>query len=113
MVVVPAMVVFSGAPLLDQPMALVLVAVLANVGFASLGVVMSGLTAGIGQRGNLLALLLLPLMMPVMIGAAEATRLGATGDLGESWRRWVQLLAVFGVLYSTIGALLFEHVLED
>jgi heme exporter protein B len=113
MVVFPAMTVFSGAPLLEQPAALVLVSVLANLGFASLGVVMSGLTAGMHQRGNLLALLLLPLMMPLMIGAAEATRLGALGQFDDSWRRWVQLLAVFAVLYSTTGALAFEHVLED
>jgi hypothetical protein len=35
------------------------------------------------------------------------------GDLGDSWRRWVQLLAVFAVLYSTIGVLVFQHVLEE
>jgi heme exporter protein B len=112
-VLFPAIVVFCGAPLLDRPGPLLLAAGLANLGFASLGVVMSGLTAGISHRGSLLALLLLPLMIPVMLGAAEATRLAALGDLGEAWRRWIQLLAVFAVVYTTVGCLVFEFVIEE
>jgi heme exporter protein B len=90
-----------------------LAAALGNLGFASLGVLMSGLTAGLFQRGSLLALSLLPMMVPVILGAAEATRLSALGDLGDDWQRWVQLLAVFAVLYTTIGTLVFEFVIEE
>jgi heme exporter protein B len=112
-VLVPAVTVFSGAPLLNQPLALILVAALGNVGFASVGVVMSGLTAGLLARGSLLALLMLPLMVPVMLGASEATRLAALGDFGEMWWRWIQLLAAFAVMYTTVGVLVFEFVLEE
>jgi heme exporter protein B len=112
-VLIPAVVVFSGAPLLDRPGPLLAVAALGNLGFASLGVVMSGLTAGLSQRGSLLALLVLPLMVPVLLGAAEATRLAALGQFGDAWWRWIQLLAAFAVLYTTVGILVFEFVLEE
>jgi heme exporter protein B len=112
-VVMPAFVLLSGVPLLDRPGPLILTAALANAGFASLGVLVSALTASTSPRGGLLALLLLPLMTPTILGAAEATRLLMLGDLGDAGWRWVQLLGAFAVLYTTLGTLVFEFVLEE
>lgn len=112
-VLVPAFVVFSNVPLLERPGAVVGVALLANLGLASVGVLVSALTAGLAHRGGLLALVLLPLTAPVLLGAAEATRLAAGAELGEAWWRWVQLLAAFAGLFTVLGMLLFEFALED
>jgi heme exporter protein A len=110
---IPAFVVFSNAPLLDRPLPLLLIACLGNLGFASVGALVSGLTTTFSQRGSLLALLVLPLMTPVILGAAEATRLLVLGDLGERWCGWMQLLAAFAVLFTTLGTLVFPFALED
>jgi heme exporter protein B len=111
-VLVPAFIVFSNIPLLQHPLCFVTVALLADLGYASVGVVISALTAQLSRRSGLLPLLLLPLVTPVIMSAAAATRLLAA-DLDEQWWRWVQLLGCFAVAFTTLGALVFEFASED
>jgi ABC-type transport system involved in cytochrome c biogenesis permease component len=89
------------------------VAFLGNVGFASVGVLVSALTTGCSRRGGLLALVLLPLTTPVLLATAEATRLLVTCGSADRWWLWVQLLGVFVVLFTTLGLLMFESAVED
>ena len=112
-VLVPAFVILSNAPLLQHPLLLALVLMLGNLGFVSVGVLVSALTANFSQRGSLLALLLLPLAIPVLLGAAEATRLLVTDDLNEPLWCWLQLLTAFAALFMTLGILVFEFIVED
>jgi heme exporter protein B len=112
-ILVPAFVVFSNIPLLQHPFCFLGVALLANLGYASVGVVISALTTQLAHRSSLLPLLLLPLMTPVIISAAAATRLLVAADLDEQWWRWVQLLGCFAVAFTTLGALVFEFVVEE
>ena len=111
-VLVPAFVVFSDVPLLARPWAFLAIVVVANLGFAAVGTLISALTSGLAQRGSLLVLLLLPLVSPVVIGAAQATRSLIAGDTSE-WSRWLQLLACFSALFVAIGTLVFEFIIED
>lgn len=113
LVLVPAFVVFTDVPLVAQPGPFVLVAVLGNIGFAAVGTLVGGLTAGLRHRGGLLALLLLPLVMPVALASAEATRVLLSGRIDSLWWWWVQLLAVFAVVFTVIGAMAFEFVMEE
>jgi heme exporter protein B len=108
-----AAVIFSNAPLLDRPLLLGLVALLGNLGFASVGVLVGASTRNCALRGGVLPLLLLPLITPVLLGAAQATRLLAVGRVDEEWWRWIQLLAAFAVLFTTLGLLVFDFLLED
>ena len=65
-----------------------------------LGAVGAALTAGVRQAGGLLALLVLPLMLPVLVFGARATTLAATGQdpVGPLY-----LLAALAVLAITLG----------
>jgi len=112
-VLVPAFVVFSNIPLVQHPFCFVAVALLANLGYASVGIVVSALTAHLSQRKSLLPLLLLPLVTPLILSAGAATRGLVDADLNEQWWCWVQLLACFAVAFTTLGALIFEFVIED
>ena len=112
-VLVPAFIVFSSIPLLLHPLSFVTVALLANLGYASVGVVISALTAQLSHGRSLLPILLLPLMTPVLMSAAAATRFLIAADLDEHCWRWVQLLGCFAVLFTTLGAVVFEFVIED
>jgi ABC-type transport system involved in cytochrome c biogenesis permease component len=91
-VLVPAFIVFSNVPLLRHPLGFATVALLANLGYGSVGVVTSALTAQLSNRNNLLPLVLLPLRLWV-----DCTNLGETirRELGpvESRLRLFQLLA--------------------
>lgn len=112
-ILIPVFVALSGVDLLRPAWAIGLVAVLACLGFSAVGTLLSALTNGIRQGGSLLALVLLPLTIPVVLAAAEATRLIAVGQIGDEWWRWTQLLGGFAVIYLTAGTILFDFVIED
>lgn len=112
-VLVPLFVVLADVPLLRHPGAMVLVAVLGSVGMASVGTLVSALTLGLRQRTAVLSLLVLPLVLPVVLAAAEATRLIIEGDLGDEWLRWVQLLGAFATVFTTLGIVLFGVLVEE
>ena len=57
--------------------------------------------------------MLLPLLIPVILAASEATRLVAEIHLESELWRWIQLLGAFAVVYLTAGWMLFEFVVED
>ncbi len=112
-VLIPLFVVFSDVPLLGHPWAMLTVALLGNFGIAAVGTLLSALAVGMRRGGSLLALLVLPLVVPVLLAAAEATRLIAEDDLGADWWGWVRLLSAFAVLFVTAGVVLFDFVIED
>jgi heme exporter protein B len=100
-------------PPVSRPALMALIILLANVGFASIGTLLSGLTHGLERRGGLLTLILLPLLAPVVLGAAEATSMLLAGEVDSAWWRWIQLLGVFAALFTVVGALAFEFVWEE
>jgi len=110
---IPLFFVLSDVPLWANAGRLLLVACLASAGMAAVGTLVSALAAGIGKGNNLLVLIVLPLVIPVVLAAAECTRLIAEGRMGEPWWRWLQLLGAFSVVFLTAGSLLFEYVIEE
>ena len=112
-ILIPLFVVLSGVELASHPWAMLLVALAGNVGIAAVGTLLSALAAGIRRNASLLVLLVLPLAAPVVIAAAEATRLTAEGSLGAEFWCWVQLLGGFALVFTTAGTLLFAFVVED
>jgi heme exporter protein B len=112
LLLVPLFCVLAHVPFTAAAGRLVLIAGLANLGLAAIGTLVSALAAG--QRfGNALVLLVLPVSIPVVLAAAESTRLALAGPLGEAGWRWLQLLGVFAVIFITAGTLLFEFAWED
>ena len=69
-------------------LAVALLALLANVGFASIAVVAGAVSAALPHRGSLLALLVLPLTTPVLLGASSA----AVAFFSQTWRVWGPVL---------------------
>ncbi len=112
-VLVPLFVVLVDVPLLAHPGPLVVVVLLGNLGIAAVGTLLGAVCSSVRQTGSLLALLVLPLSLPAVLAASEATRLTAAGQIGPEWWRWVQLLGAFAIVYITAGMVLFELVTED
>jgi heme exporter protein B len=92
--------------------ALVPAALAATAGIAAAGTVYGALAGGLRQRETLIPLLVLPVLAPVMIGGTRAFEAALDGTTSQAWP-WVQLLAVFAVLYVTMGVLTFGSLLED
>lgn len=84
----------------------------ATVGLAAAGTVYGVLAAGLKVRETLLPLLLLPVVAPVLLSATRAWEVGMGISVDDGWR-WAQLLAVFAVVYVTVGVLAFGALLEE
>ncbi|MCP3984902.1 MAG: ABC transporter permease [bacterium] len=95
------------------PIALPLAAVafLGAVGLCSLGTLFSAMAVRTTNREMILPLLMLPLMVPVVLGAVQATRgLIAEGTVPFSA---LQLLLVTDGVFLIVSFLGFEYVLDE
>ena len=86
-VLVLAFVVFCDAPLLEKPVHLLIVGFLGNLGITSVGTLVSALSSGIRQGASLLMLVVLPLVIPIILAASEATRLTMESSVDSEWLR--------------------------
>ena len=112
-VLVPLFVILADVSLLRHVWAMGLVAVLGSLCMAAVGTLVGALTHGLSQRAAVLSLLVLPLLLPVVLAAAEATRLVAENDLGDQWWRWVQFLGAFAIVFTTLGIVMFGILIEE
>jgi heme exporter protein B len=99
----------------ESAILLACVVVSATAGLAFVGVLYGALASASKGRETLLPLLVLPVVAPVVIGAARATE-SAYGTVGarvsEGWP-WVGLLAVFAVAFAIAGLLSFPSLIEE
>lgn len=112
-VLIPLFVVLTDVPLLCRPWAMILVALLGNLGIAAAGTLLSALAARVHKGTNLTVLLALPMAIPVVLAAAEATRLVIEGRLDQVWWDWNGLLAAFAAIFVVAGAVLMDFVAEE
>jgi heme exporter protein B len=112
-VLIPLFIVMTDVPLLSRPGAIALIAALGNIAFAAAGTLISAITANLRSRGGLLALLFLPLVVPVVLACAATTGSMLAGELDAQWWRWIQFLAVCAVTFTVVGAVVFEVVMEE
>ena len=112
-VLIPLFAILTDAPLLAHPGPIISVAVLGNLGIAAVGTLLSAVANTGRQSSYLLPLLVLPAVIPLVLGAAEATRLAVEHDFSQDWWRWVQLLAAFAIIFITAGIVLFEFAVEE
>ena len=93
---------------------LLLVLLLANVGIASVGALVSALAAETRARELIVPLLLLPLMVPLLIASAQATEPFLRQDQApEDLGRWLGLLTLYDVVFVLLSVAVFDYLLED
>ncbi len=107
----PVFTAFFGVNLFD--LRLVLIIVLGTVGFASVGTILSAMTAQTRSREVLLPILLLPVATPVLIAAVKATAGILDGQTMGDIARWLQLLAAFAVLFPAVAFMTFDYVVKE
>ncbi len=91
---------------------LALVGFLGTVGFAAVGTLVAAMASSLRAREVLLPLLLIPLVVPVVLGAVRATEAILVPGGMAGWGPWLQLLAVFDVMFLAACPLVFEFVVE-
>jgi heme exporter protein B len=85
---------------------------LASIGLAAAGTIYGIVSNGTRVRETLLPLLFLPVVAPVLLAGTKAWQGALTG---ASWggAGWLGALAVFAVVYVTVGVAAFDALLED
>ena len=108
----------AGAPAFHWTLARValLLATLATAtpGLAAIGTLQGALSAGTRARDTLLPLLVLPVVVPALIGATRAMQaaLGINGrSTAEGWP-WIGLLVVFALAVVAAGIVAFGPLME-
>lgn len=92
---------------------LAVVVLLGTLGFTSAGTLLAAVASGARSGGELLLpLLLLPVAVPVAIGAVEATAAILAGQGAAEWGLWLRLLGAYDVLMLALPSVLFRFLLE-
>jgi heme exporter protein B len=113
LITLPLFVLFFNIDLSGALRGLLLVILLATVGFVAVGTVFSAMAVRTRFAELMLPVLLLPFMVPPLMGAAQATaRLLAGRPLSELMG-WLRLLAFYDVAFVTISLLLFPAVVDE
>jgi heme exporter protein B len=114
-VAVPAFgLLLLGPPLGRALPDLIGVLALADLGVAAVGTLVAALVVRTRARDLLGPLLALPLLVPIVIGAARASEpLLAEGHTGHPAARWLLMLALYDLLFGLIAYALFDFLLED
>jgi heme exporter protein B len=94
---------------------LVLVLVLADLGLAAVGTLISSMAVNSRARDLLVPLVLLPLVVPLMIAAAGASEpLLIVGGPGyHRFGSWLMVLGLYDLIFALVGWAVFDFLLED
>jgi heme exporter protein B len=114
-VAVPAFVVLLLGPSPGQMLPEILpVLLLADAGIAVVGTLVGALAIQTRARDLIAPLLALPLMVPVVIAAAQATApLLLEGGADALPGRWLAVLALYDLVFGLLALAVFDFLLED
>ena len=89
---------------------IMLVIVLAAIGFSAVGVLLSILMLHSQLQESLLPVLLVPLVVPIILAGTELTQPGLAPEMASAWLR---ILLAYDGLVLLAGWMTFEYVVED
>ena len=112
-VLVPFFSVLFDAPLAGNVLELAVVLAAGTIGLAAVGTLFALAALATRARELMLPLLVLPLQIPLLIAAVEATDLVLGGQPLLALGAWGNLLVAFDVLFVTVGWLSFEYTAVD
>ncbi len=110
-IVLPIFFILFNLPIFRPELALIVV--LATVGFACVGTLFSALAVNTKAREIMLPILFFPIVAPVIIAAVKATGLVLAGESWGSLSSWLQVMAVFDIIFLVVSSLVFEFIIEE
>ncbi len=110
-IILPVFIILLNQPLF--PPQLVVIALLATIGFAAVGTLFSALAVNTKARDVMLPLLFLPIASPVIIAAIKSSGLALSGESWGAIASWLGIMAAFDVIFLAVSPLVFEFVIEE
>ena len=112
-VTVPLAMLFFDLPVASAGWGLPLLLLLASIGLVAVGTLLSAMAVRTRFAELMLPVLLLPFLVPPLTAAAGASaRLFAGRPLSEVVG-WLRFLAVYDLVFLTLGLLLFSAVIDE
>ena len=111
-IIVPVFAVLYNVSLAGVVGRLAIVLVMGTVGLVITGTVFSAISAHARMRELLLPLLLLPILVPLLIAAVEATA-SLFADQPALDRTWLAFLGGFDIVFFTASWLLSDFLIEE
>jgi heme exporter protein B len=87
--------------------------VLATIGFVAVGTIFSAMAVRTRHAELLLPVLLLPFMVPPLIGAVQVTSRLLAGRPWSEMLGWVRLLGLYDIVFVTLCTLVFPAVVDE
>ena len=113
LVTLPLFVLFFNVSLGRALPGILAITALATIGFVSVGTIFSAMAVRTRFAELMLPVLLLPFMVPPIIGAVQVTsRLLSGRPLSEMWG-WLRLLAAYDVVFVTLCTLIFSAIVDE
>lgn len=113
LVTLPLFVLFFNVDLTGALPGLLIVIVLATVGFVAVGTVFSAMAVRTRFAELMLPVLLLPFMVPPLMMAAQATTRLLGGRPLSELMGWLRLLTLYDVAFVTLSILIFPAVVDE
>lgn len=110
-IVLPVFLVLFNLPIFIPR--LVLIVVLATIGFVCIGTLFSALAVNTRAREIMLPILFFPIVSPIIIAAVKSTALILAGKSWGSMSSWLQVMVAFDVIFLVVSSLVFEFVIEE
>jgi heme exporter protein B len=109
-----ALLLLSPAPSIGAYGGLALLIVLADAGVAVVGTLVGAIAVQTRTRDLIVPLIALPLLIPVVIGAAKGTTplLLQAGSQGLEVR-WILVLGLYDLVFGLLAFALFDYLIED
>ena len=92
---------------------LVVIVFLTTVGFVAVGTLFSALAVNTKAREMVLPILFLPIVVPLIISAVEASGLALSGEPWARLSSWLQIILAFDVIFLAVSFLVFAFVIEE
>ncbi|MFN8449825.1 MAG: heme exporter protein CcmB [Anaerolineae bacterium] len=111
LVLLPLMTILYNVSLFHPLLFVVLL--LGTLGFTTLGTLLAAMTVQTRAREALLPIVMMPVVLPLLLAAVNASTSILNASPQNDWVQWTQILVVLDVIYLTICFLLFEYIVEE
>ena len=91
----------------------ILVVLLGSEGYVAVGTLLASMAVQARTRDILLPILLFPVVIPVVVAAGKATGGYLQALPMEEIRPWLNLLAVYDVIFTSVAFMVFDSILEE
>lgn len=113
LVLIPLASILYGLEIVAVMGRLASVLLLGTIGFVTLGTFYAAMASRVRAREVLLPLLLFPMLIPLLLGAVEASTAVLNGDVMGDSGSWLRLLVIFDVIFFLACFWGFNSVIDD